>query len=116
MNLTLSYPTITGNTVWRHAKGKTYINPKAKDYYNLIAWELLSHKAAIGLAIPLQVSLKLYPPDNRKRDMDNLIKILHDALTKGGLWQDDSLVRKLTVEWMDKVKGGKIEMSVDAYP
>lgn len=115
MNLTLSYPTVTGNTLWRHAKGRTYINPKATAYYNVIAWELLSQKARLGLTERLTVSLKLYPPDNRKRDMDNLIKLLHDALTKGGLWLDDSQVRKLTVEWMPKVKDGKIEMQIDAY-
>lgn len=115
MNLTLSYPTVSGNGLWRHAKGRHYINPKAKAYYDLIAWELLSQKANLKLSIPLQVSVKLYPPDNRKRDLENLIKVLHDALTKGNLWIDDSQVRKMTVEWFPKVPNGRIELEVLDY-
>ena len=33
-----------------------------------------------------------FPPDNRKRDLGNLDKCLLDALTKAGVWTDDSLV------------------------
>ena len=34
-------------------------------------------------------------PDHRKRDLDNYCKALLDAITKAGLWDDDSMVDQL---------------------
>ncbi len=39
----------------------------------------------------------LYPPDQRSRDIDNYNKALFDALT--GVWEDDSQVKRMLVEW-----------------
>ncbi len=48
-------------------------------------------------AEPVEVSLDLYPPDNRRRDVDNSLKSTLDALTCARVYEDDSLIRKLTV-------------------
>lgn len=53
---------------------------------------------------PLKVTLWLHPPDRRRRDIDNPIKPLLDALTHAGAWSDDSQIRELhvTMEAPDK--------------
>ena len=38
--------------------------------------------------------IDLYPPDNRRRDVDNSLKCLPDTFTHGGLYADDSLIYK----------------------
>ncbi len=47
------------------------------------------------------VKLELYPPDNRRRDIDNTLKCLFDSFTHAGVWEDDSQVKSLTVEMED---------------
>jgi crossover junction endodeoxyribonuclease RusA len=46
----------------------------------------------LPLDYPLAITLVLYPPDKRKRDLDNYKKALYDAITHSGLWLDDSLI------------------------
>ena len=40
-----------------------------------------------------EVHIVLYPPDQRRRDIDNYNKALFDALTQTGVWEDDSRVK-----------------------
>jgi len=54
------------------------------------------------------------PPDSRVRDVDNYWKGLLDAMTAAGVWVDDSQV-KLQVGWMaEKIKGGGVDVYVEA--
>jgi crossover junction endodeoxyribonuclease RusA len=55
----------------------------------------------------------LYPPDAR-RDIDNYNKALFDALTHAGIWEDDSQVKRMLVEWHG-VPGGKVEITIASY-
>lgn len=45
----------------------------------------------------LEVSIKLYFGDRRKRDWDNFHKLTMDALS-GIVWEDDSQIKLATVE------------------
>jgi crossover junction endodeoxyribonuclease RusA len=44
------------------------------------------------------VEILLYPPDNRRRDIDNYTKGLFDALTHARVWEDEPGKTHL-VEW-----------------
>lgn len=61
------------------------------------------------------VEILLYPPDSRNRDIDNYNKALLDSLTHAGVWEDDSQVKRLLVEWGPVVKGGRVEISITRY-
>lgn len=50
-----------------------------------------------AIAHSIAVTLILYPPDKRRRDLDNSPKCLLDSLTHSGLWVDDSLIDQLTI-------------------
>ena len=43
-------------------------------------------------------------PDNRMRDIDNLIKPISDALVAAGIVRDDSDCVRVTAEWSDKAQ------------
>ncbi|WP_407065701.1 RusA family crossover junction endodeoxyribonuclease [Enterobacter kobei] len=64
---------------------------------------------------PTQVEIILYPPDARRRDIDNYNKALFDALTHAGIWEDDSQVKRMLVEWAPQVPGGKVEITIASY-
>ena len=53
------------------------------------------------------IEISLYPPDERKRDVDNYGKSLIDALVCHGYLPDDSRVVKVSIEMLDVVRGGK---------
>ena len=112
MMISLPYPP-SGNHMWKHTnKGKHYLTTKARDYYADVGMATYHQKAVIGIDQPMRVQCLLYPPDKRRRDMDNAWKVIADSLTKAGVWEDDALIRSLLIEWMDPVKGGKVVVSI----
>ena len=60
----------------------------------------------------LRVELLLYPPDRRRRDIDNYAKSLLDSLTKAGVWEDDSQIDELTIKRCEIIKGGYVDVSI----
>ena len=113
MNIVLPYPTVTGNHVWKHTtKGKHYITTKGRDYFADVKMAVQMQGAHVGVDQDIRVQCLLYPPDRRRRDMDNAWKVIADALTKANVWADDALIRSLLIEWMEPTKGGKVIVSI----
>lgn len=65
-----------------------------------------------GLVCRLNVSIILYPPCKRKRDLDNYNKALLDGISESGFWEDDSQIDTLKIVRGEKVKGGKVRILV----
>ena len=61
----------------------------------------------------LRVQILVQPPDNRARDLDNVLKCLLDSLTKAGLWFDDNQVDSLLVVRGEQVAGGAVIVVVE---
>ncbi len=61
------------------------------------------------------VEIILYPPDKRIRDLDNYNKALFDALTHAGVWEDDSRVKRMLVEWGPVFPKGKVEITITKF-
>lgn len=59
------------------------------------------------------VKVIAYPPDSRKRDLDNLLKSLLDALTHAGMFEDDSHIDDLHIT-RASVRGGRVEVVITA--
>ena len=110
--LTLPYPP-SGNHMWKHTRaGIHYLTPEARKYYADVAEIfLLSRQKGVG-AGKLHVEIDVYPPDRRRRDLDNLCKTIFDGCTKAGVWQDDTQIHKLIVEKMDAVEHGRVSVRV----
>jgi crossover junction endodeoxyribonuclease RusA len=109
----LPYPP-SANTYWRVGRGHHYISP------NGLAFRAAVCTAAklYGLQAPdgrLLLSVKLYPPDKRKRDVDNICKALLDSLTHAEIIKDDSLIDKLIIERDIIIKGGKCRIYLSEY-
>lgn len=63
----------------------------------------------------VEVTVLLYPPDRRNRDLDNYQKALFGSLTHAGVWVDDRQIKRFTVEWGEQVKQGKAEVMIQPY-
>lgn len=101
----LPYPPSV-NHYWRHYRGRTVISDEGRAFRKAVGAAL----AAAGvrpLDGPLAVAVEVYPPDRRRRDIDNLQKSLVDALEHGGAFHDDAQIVWLLTEKADVVPGGK---------
>lgn len=116
MNLIIPYPTTSGNHLWKHTNtGKHYITNKARDYFADVKMAVMAQGAHLNTDRPLRLQVLLYPPDRKRRDMDNAWKVIGDALTKAGVWKDDHQIRAKLIEWMEPTKGGKVLVSLAHY-
>ncbi|CAB4131928.1 endodeoxyribonuclease RUS [uncultured Caudovirales phage] len=98
--------------MWKHAAGRHYLTQVAADYYASVKQCVREQGKILNLDMPINVHCVLSPPDLRRRDMDNAWKVLADSLTKSMVWQDDSQIRKLTLEWDGVIKGGLARVSI----
>jgi crossover junction endodeoxyribonuclease RusA len=110
--LYLPYPP-SGNHMWKHAGGKHYLTKQAMAYYSQVAYVIAQAGMAMNLEDRLHVEVDVYPPDKRRRDLSNVIKVLEDACTKAGLWQDDSQIDSLVIKRMAVMKGGAIGLRLE---
>lgn len=67
-------------------------------------WEALKER--------LQVWVECYPPDLRRRDLDNIKKALLDALTHAGIYEDDCLIDDLRSVRCPKAEGGYVVVHI----
>jgi crossover junction endodeoxyribonuclease RusA len=56
----------------------------------------------------LVMSIFAYPPDRRKRDLDNILKSTLDAIQHAGIYKDDNQIDCLTITRQPVVPQGKI--------
>jgi len=78
------------------------------------AQEILSGHPEIPCVMGYRISMFIWWPDRRKRDIDGPVKVCLDALVKAGILVDDSFVRYLSVQDMSTQNyGDNIEPGID---
>ena len=112
LNLFLPYPPSV-NTYWNFNGSRRFLTPKANQFKAKVfeAFILSEHKGFKAHRVSLTVHL--YPPDKRVRDIDNVAKPLLDALTQAGVFDDDSQVDRLLIVRKEQQKGGGCRVVVD---
>ncbi|MEM7231769.1 MAG: RusA family crossover junction endodeoxyribonuclease [Planctomycetota bacterium] len=99
------------NRYWRCAGNRTYLTHDARRYRDEV-------RAAIPRTVEsmtgeLEVDLILLPPDARRRDIDNSLKAILDALESAGVYADDSQVARLSVERGQVCPGGRVLVEIE---
>ncbi len=84
------------NHYYRHVGPRVLISRDGRKYREMIVTRFRSENVAT-FHCPVEISIELYPPDNRRRDADNSLKCLLDAFTHGGLYDDDSQIIRIVV-------------------
>ena len=115
MNLTLPFPPSV-NGYWRATNKGMLISARGRVYRSnaiAVVYEQVKRKPKPQpLTAELDVHVVLFPPTRGCRDVDNFRKALFDSLTHAGVWADDSQVKRMTVEWGDLTKDGKVEVRI----
>lgn len=63
----------------------------------------------------LAVRIEISPPDDRRRDCDNVQKAVLDALQHAGVFWDDSQVVWLLSIKHDQQAGGRVKVKLDDF-
>ena len=104
-------PTI--NDYYRVTKaGQRYLDKKVRAYRAGVAESISEQCPGLYIEDTMFLEVCLYPPDRRKRDLDNYMKGLLDALTEAALWEDDVLINQLHIYRGEVVKGGSVKISI----
>ena len=102
------------NHYWRRVGARTLISRGGRVFRQAVCSILAAAKVQ-PLDGPLAVAVEVYPPDKRRRDIDNVQKALLDALAHGGAYHDDSQIARLTIERRQVVPNCKVRVRVEAY-
>lgn len=104
IDLTLPWPP-SMNTYWRTFQGRMIISAKGREYRKAVADQVLIQRGAKHYEKKLRVVIEAWRPDNRKRDLDNLLKAVLDSLTHAGVWSDDGNIVDLRIYWAPGIAG-----------
>ena len=110
ITLTLPWPPSV-NKYWRTFQGRMIISAEGRSYRKAVADQVLIQRGAKHYAGKLRVNIEAFRPDNRRRDLDNLLKAVLDGCTYAGVWEDDSNIVDLRIYWADTV-GGMLKVKV----
>ena len=80
------------NHYYRRVGHRTLISREGRKYRNEVC-AILRDLHLHPLDGELAMTVDAYPPDKRRRDLDNIQKSLWDALQHGGAYIDDSQIK-----------------------
>lgn len=97
VTLRLPYPP-TVNHLYRNTKRGRVKTERYKTWLNAAGWALREQKPR---KIAGEYALWLYPqrPDNRRRDLGNLLKSIEDLLSACNVIEDDALASEIHLMW-----------------
>ncbi|MBN2448154.1 MAG: RusA family crossover junction endodeoxyribonuclease [Phycisphaerae bacterium] len=115
MLLTLPYPPSV-NHYWRHFRGRVLISREGRAYRKVVVALLAGSGNHWPSDARLALCMDVYPPDRRRRDLDNAQKASLDSIEHAGVYADDGQIDLLITRRCEPVKGGKLIVRIDSLP
>lgn len=102
------------NHYYRRVGPRTLISRGGREYRKLVVATIR------GMHLPsltgrLRVVIWLYPPDRRRRDLDNFQKCLLDSLQHAGVYADDSQIDALEISRCAVIPGGATTVHIHEW-
>jgi crossover junction endodeoxyribonuclease RusA len=101
--LSLPYPP-SANHLWRSNRGRVHKSPKYEKWLYAAGIMALAAKPR-GIIGAYKLSIAAVRPDNRRRDLDNIIKPINDLLKAVGVIEDDSDCEMICARWVTSGMG-----------
>lgn len=116
LEFTVPFPP-SANRAYRNLQGRTLISREGRAYRKVVC-ALLGGGGARRPPAGGRIALCMdaFPPDRRRRDLDNLQKTAIDAMQHAGLYEDDSQIDLLVTRRREPTQGGKLHVHIDLFP
>ncbi len=106
------YPPSINHAYVTITSGKRVLKPEASAYRALVGYVAQTAKQRYGIPeLPLQMSVEVFTPDKRRRDLDNLLKVMQDAISDG-IGVDDSKITTLIMRKAGVIRNGAVRISI----
>lgn len=110
----------TANRYWRNVNGRMVLSREGRRYREAVdglVWRLCREGGGVGFGeSDLEVTIEAYPPDRRRRDLDNLLKPILDALQYAGMFDDDSQIVSLHIRKCSMASDGFVRIYISDAP
>jgi crossover junction endodeoxyribonuclease RusA len=114
ITLTLPYPPSV-NHLYAVVHGRKVLSAKGRAYQQAVLQSLYEQQGWTRFGDQrIGYTVTAFPPDKRRRDLSNLVKVVEDALTKAGVWDDDSQVDAMTWQRGPASKGGSLFVVIES--
>lgn len=101
IRLELPFPPTVNNLFINAAKGRGRFPSPQYKLWRKIAGEMILAQGRHSIRGRVTLSIAIARPDRRRRDISNLIKAVEDLLVEMGVIEDDSLVERLSIQWIE---------------
>lgn len=107
------------NRYWRHPStgklaGRHLISEEGRKYRKAVA---VAVRAQFGIYQPirrrLSVQITAFPPDHRRRRMNDMAKAVLDSIIHAGVILGDLQIDRLVIERLAVIRGGRIVVMID---
>lgn len=110
--ITLPGNPLSTNHLYKRHGHIIYMSAEGKQTKEMYQWQAKTQwRGNKCLTGPLELVVRLYFSDNRRRDIDNYHKLSLDALS-GIVYEDDKQIQKMTVEKFVDKPNPRIEIEI----
>lgn len=99
------------NHYFVHTRRGAFLSPAARAY-RLLVCAAARDANAPELVGDVRLDIMAAAPDNRRRDLDNVLKGLLDAIQHAGIYADDFQVSDLRIRRAGVVPGGSLAVMI----
>jgi crossover junction endodeoxyribonuclease RusA len=111
VELDIPYPPSI-NHYFSYYQGRPVLSKEARAYRSQVR-RIAIAKGLKPLMVPIAIRIDIAPPDDRRRDCDNVQKAVIDALQHAGVfWDDSQVVWLLSIKHQSK-PNGNVKVQID---
>lgn len=110
IRLTLPLPPSV-NRLWRSGRGRTYRSAEYSAWRNEAIWAIKAQARGQNIDGGYVIDVAFQRPDRRRRDLDNLLKALSDALVDAGVLGDDCDAQEIHLCWRGEGRSCEVTLA-----